>query len=179
VRRGLAAALLAAAVAGCAVPPQTADRAACVDLFRQYDLISRLRPLEVYDRRRDRYRIDPVLSRLGVLLIENDCQTRSRDLTGLDAVAAARAGAPVAEVGAPLGRDVVVHVGALTDEADAARAAAFFRSLGLRATSIGDRQLGRRVYVGPVRTEGGLAEVIAIATEAGFVAPYPSEFFRF
>lgn len=178
VRVALAVAL-ALGAAGCAPGPQVADRAACVGLFQQYDRIAQFRPVEVYDRRRDRYRLDPELSRLAVLLVQNDCQTRSRDLAGLEAAAAARAGSRIAESGAPLGRPVAVHVGALTDEGDAARAAAFFEGLGVRATSIGNRQLGRRLFVGPVTTEGGLGEVLAAAFEAGFVASYPSQFFRF
>jgi hypothetical protein len=171
--------LVALAAAACAGGPETADRSLCVGLFREYDRFAQFTPIETFDRRRGRERLDPTLSRLTVLLVQNDCQTRSRDLTGLDAVAAARSGQRIAESGAPLGRLTAVHAGALTDEADAARAVAFFEGLGLRATSIGNRQLGRRVFVGPVATQGGLDATLVAAFEAGFVASYPSQFFRF
>jgi hypothetical protein len=178
MRKAAVAIALAGLATACAIPEQTSDRSACVRLFQDYDRLAQFRPTETVDRR-GRERLDPALSRLQVLLIQNDCQTRARDLGGLEAAAEARAGDRVVERGAPLGRPVAVHVGALTGEAEAARAVAFFEGLGLRATSIGNRQLGRRVYVGPVTTEGALGEVIAIAFEAGFVAPYPSQFFRF
>lgn len=175
-----AALALAGFAAACGVvPEQSSDRSACVGLFEEYDRYAQLRPFPTVDPLTGRELLDPQLRRLTVLLVQNDCQTRSRDLVGLDAAVEARAGQRVAESGAPLGRATAVHVGALTSDADAARAVAFFRGLGLQATSIGNQQLGRRVYVGPVRTEGGLGEVLAIAFEAGFVASYPSEFFRF
>lgn len=177
--RALTALALAGLAAGCVVPPQTSDRAACVGLFQEYDRYAQVRPREIRDPLTGREMFDPVLTRLKVLLVQNDCQTRSRDLVGLDAAVAARAGQRVVESGAPLGRPTAVHVGALTSDADATRAVAFFRGLGLQATSIGNQQLGRRVYVGPVRTEGAIGEIMAIAFEAGFVAPYPSQFFRF
>ncbi len=177
--RIVAVAALAGLAAACAVPQQSSDRSACVGLFQEYDRYAQLRPREVRDPLTGRERLDPTLSRLSVLLVQNDCQTRSRDLVGLDAAMAARSGQTVAESGAPLGRPTAVHVGAITSDADAARAVALFQGLGLQATSIGNQQLGRRVFVGPVRTEGALGEVLAIALEAGFVAPYPSQFFRF
>ncbi len=177
--RALLALALAGLTAGCVVPRQTSDRSVCAGLFQEYDRYAQLRPQMIRDPISGRERFDPQLTRLQVLLVQNDCQTRSRDLVGLDAAVAATAGRTIAESGAPLGRATAVHVGALTSDADAARAVAFFRGLGLQATSIGNQQLGRRVFVGPVRTEGALGEVIAIAFEAGFVAPYPSQFFRF
>ncbi|PJN94168.1 hypothetical protein CNY89_16125 [Amaricoccus sp. HAR-UPW-R2A-40] len=70
-------------------------------------------------------------------------------------------------------------MGAFTSQADTDAAIALFRGKGLQATSIGDPRLGRRVYVGPVTTQGALDAVLGTAFEAGFVAPYPSEFFRF
>ncbi len=167
------------AATACAFPQQSSDRAACVALFLDYDRQAQFSPVEIFDRRRDRERPNPALSRLAVQLVQNDCLTRARDLGNLDAVADARGGATIVDGGPPLGRRVAVHAGALTSEADAARAVAFFAAQGLRATSIGNAQLGRRVYVGPVTTEGALAEVIAVATEAGFVAPYAAQFFRF
>lgn len=178
-RRPVGALVLAGLAAACAPPQQSSDRSACAPLFQDYDRFAQFRPIETVNRRGEGEILDPVLSRLTTLLIQNDCQTRARDLGALEAVAQAHAGQRIVERGAALGRPVAIHVGALTGEAEAARAVAFFQGLGIRATSIGNRQLGRRVYVGPVTTEGALGEVIAIAFEAGFVAPYPSQFFRF
>ena len=177
--RALLALALAGLTSGCVVPQQTSDRSLCVGLFQEYDRYAQLRPLMRRDPISGREMFDPQLSRLKVLLVQNDCQTRSRDLVGLDAAMAANAGRTIVESGPPLGRATAVHVGAMTSDADAAAAVAFFRSLGLQATSIGNQQLGRRVFVGPVLTQGALGEVIAVAFEAGFVAPYPSQFFRF
>lgn len=183
MRGGALAALAAVAISGLAAcapgPQQPSDRSACVGLFQEYDRNLQLRPAAVRTMPDGREILDPILARLTLLLRDNDCQTRSRDLANFDAVAAARSGQAVVESGAPLGRRTAVHVGVLTSDADAARAVAFFSGLGLQATSIGDQRLGRRVYVGPVTTEGALGEVIGLALEAGFVAPYPSQFFRF
>lgn len=177
--RALVGLALAGLVAGCAVPQQTSDRSVCVGLFQDYDRFAQLSPAPVRDPFTGREMLNPQLTRLKVLLVQNDCQTRSRDLVGLDAAVEANAGRTIVESGAPLGRATAIHVGAMTSDADAARAVAFFRGLGLQATSIGNQQLGRRVFVGPVRTEGAFGEVMAVAFEAGFVAPYPSQFFRF
>jgi hypothetical protein len=180
MRAAATALAVVAALAGCAgAPRQASDRSACVPLFQQYDVVARFNPQDVYDSRRDRYRYDPGLMRLQTLLVQNDCQTRSRDLGPLEAIAAERGAAGLPSGGAPLGRPVVVHAGALTSGADAERAVAFFRAFGLRATSLGDPLLGRRVYAGPARTQGELDAILALAFEAGFVASYPSQFFRF
>lgn len=177
---GGVAVALAVFAAGCgAIPQQSQDRANCVPLFIEYDRIARFTRDEYVDRRPGFTVLDPRLSQLSVLLIQNDCQTRGRDLARLGPVADARGGAPIIEGGAPLGRPVSVHVGVVTSDAEAARAAALFREVGLQATSIGSPRLGRRVYAGPVETTDGLNAVLGLAREAGFVAPYASEFFRF
>ncbi len=168
-------------LAGCAggFPEQSRDRAACVPYFVEYDRITRNATAQLIDRRFGPSVVASRRSQLTVLLIQNDCLTRARDIQNLDAVAQSRAGRPVTQSGPALPRPVAVHVGALTSDADAARAIAFFQSLGVRATGQGAGRLGRRVYAGMIRTEGGLADLIALAREAGFVAPYASETFRF
>lgn len=171
---------MALAATGCAVvPQQSRDQASCAPLFQEYDRYARLNPDEGFDEDRNRRLFDGRLSQLRTLLIQNDCQTRSGDLARLDAVAAARGGAGLPKGGAPLGRPVAVHVGAVTSDAEAVRAVAFFHGLGLHSTSIGSPLLGRRVYAGPVTSADGLNALTGIAREAGFVAPYPSETFRF
>lgn len=179
--RAVLVALGLGVLAGCgAIPPQSSDRAECVPLFGQYDQVARIAPPLVDARRRNGdVGYEAWLSRLQVLLVQNDCQTRSRDLGPLEAIASERGAAGVPRGGPPLGRPVAVHAGALTSEEDAARAIAFFRAFGLRATSVGDPFLGRRVYAGPARTQGELDAILALAFEAGFVASYPARYFRF
>ena len=173
--RAIGAALIAALLAAACVPAETPDQSQCVWLFQQYDRVARLNPNAVQNRGERRIPWGSELDRLWRLMIQNDCQTRPGDLGDL----AALSGGPIREGGAPLGRAVAVHVGAFTSQADTDAAIALFRGKGLQATSIGDPRLGRRVYVGPVTTQGALDAVLGTAFEAGFVAPYPSEFFRF
>lgn len=52
----------------------------------------------------------------------------------------------------------------------------FFSALGFTVRSRGAPGLGRRVFIGPFSTEGGLADAAAIARSVGFVAPYPRRF---
>lgn len=173
-----AAILLLALLAACApVAEQTRDPSRCVQLFSEFDsLESFTRP----DLGNGFGRSAFDLRRLQVTnaLRQNRCLTLGRDLADLDALADARAGFRPAESGAVI-RPVAVHVGVVTSMESDARVRAFFEGLGYRATSVGSAELGRRVYVGPVASEGGLAELVAIAREAGFIAPYPSRFFRF
>lgn len=177
--RASAAALLALAAASCApLPRQSSDRAACVGLFQQYDVYANMMRDEV--RRRDgRWREPSMVAYFRQLLVQNGCVTLARDIADLDSVAASRAGRGLAESGPPAPYPGSVHVGTFAGEAEAARAAAFFESLGVRAKSIGAQGLGRRVFVGPFRSQGAMDEAMAAAREAGFVAPYASRFFRF
>jgi hypothetical protein len=179
MRAALAALVLAGAVAGCApVPPQTTDQANCVWLFEQYDVYSNFMPNEV--RARDGRFMDPsMVAYFRRLLVQNDCVTRSRDVADLDALAAAWAGRGIVESGPPSPYPGSVHVGTFAGDADAARAASFFEGLGVRSKSIGAQGLGRRVFVGPFRSQGAMNEAMTVAREAGFVAPYVSRFFRF
>lgn len=173
-RAGMLAAALVAAAA--CVPPQVADRSQCVPLFLQYDRAARLNPEAAQNTGERRFPWGAEVARLARLLIINDCQTRPRDVGDL---AAAAAMGPIRESGAPLGRAVVVHVGAFTAQQDTQAAIALFEGMGLRSMSLGDPRLGRRVYAGPVTTQGGLDALLAVAFKAGFVASYPTEFFRF
>ncbi|MBP7242278.1 hypothetical protein [Amaricoccus sp.] len=181
-RAALALAAGAVLVAACAgIPEQTSDRANCVGLFQQYDIYANAMPSEVRDPWTGRERTPWPLAQYRRLLVQNDCMTRPRDLAGLDAVAAARRaeGWRLADSGPPAPRPGSVHAGTVTSDAEAARAVAFFEGFGIRATSIGAQGLGRRVFIGPFRSQGAVGEAILLATEAGFVAPYASRFFRF
>lgn len=164
----------ALALAACApVTPPPRDVAACAALFRQYDVTSRFERTDADDSRPGDRRSDSGLRRLAQELARRDCFTRPDDLAGQEAAA----GRAIVENGARLERPLVVHAGAVTGGSE--QAVAFFTERGLRATSIGAPLLGRRVYVGPATTQGGLLDLILLATEAGFVAPYPTEDFRF
>jgi len=174
--RARLAAALALALAGCAAAPAPRDASVCVPLFRQYDVFARMAPPSMDGGGRSpRSGAEYWRWQQGLRLIQNGCRTRPADLAGIEALA----GRAVRESGPSLGGPVAVHAGAITDQGTAEATAAFFHSLGLRATSIGDPQLGRRLYVGPVTTRGGLDALIALAFEAGFIAPYPSDLFRF
>ena len=48
--------------------------------------------------------------------------------------------------------------------------------VGLPVRSRGAPGLGRRIFIGPFDTEGGLAEGMEVARRAGFVAPYVRRF---
>lgn len=184
MRRPILALALATAtlLAACAeIPQQTRDRSACVGLFRQYDIYANAMPNEMRDPWSGRERTPWPLAYYRQLLVQNDCMTRPRDLSRLDAVAAARQaeGWRIRDSGAPAPSPGSVHAGTVTSDAEATRAVAFFEGLGIRATTIGAPGLGRRVFIGPFRTRGAVGEAILLAAEAGFVAPYPSQFFRF
>lgn len=173
-----AAVLLLAALAACgAVPEQSRDPSLCVRLFSEFDSFEALSRPDL-DRRPGLSAADMRLQQLTNALRQNGCLTLSRDLADLEALAADRAGFRPADSGAAI-RPVAVHVGVVTNMEDEARVRAFFEALGYRATSIGSSRLGRRVHVGPVASEGALKDLIQIAREAGFVAPYPARFFRF
>jgi hypothetical protein len=173
-----AAVLLLAAVAACGVvSEQTRDPSRCVQLFAEFDSLESISRPDLeggFGHSAFGFRLNSVTNALR----QNRCLTMSRDLANLDALAASRAGFAPADSGAVI-RPVAVHVGVVTSMADDARVRAYFEGLGYRATSIGSARLGRRVYVGPVASEGALAELIGIAREAGFVAPYPARTFRF
>lgn len=172
----------AALLAACGeIPQQTSDRANCVGLFQQYDFYENFMRNDVRSRHDGRAIPPPMLTHFRTLLVQNDCMTRTADLVGLDAVAAARqaAGWRLRDSGPPAPYPGSVHAGTVTSEAEARRAVAFFEGLGVRATTIGAQGLGRRVFIGPFRTQGAVGEAIALAGEAGFVAPYASRFFRF
>jgi hypothetical protein len=173
-----AAILLFAALAACGVvPEQSRDPSRCVRLFGEFDSFESLSRPDL-DTRRGLSAADMRLQQLTNALRQNGCLTMGRDLADLDALTAERAGFRPMDSGAAI-RPVAVHVGVVTSMEDDARVRAFFEARGYRATSIGSSRLGRRVYVGPVVSEGALAELVEIARAAGFVAPYPARFFRF
>ena len=58
---------------------------------------------------------------------------------------------------------------------DDAAARAFFAANGVPARSVGSSALGRRIYLGPFRTQGDLDGRRATSrVRAGFAFPYPT-----
>ena len=87
----------------------------------------------------------------------------------------AAAGPPVVD-GGPAIPPVSLHAGVVTNMADDADARAFFEAHGVPARSIGSPGLGRRIYLGPFRTQAALDGARDLAVRAGFAYPYPASF---
>lgn len=184
----LGASLIAVLVAGCATPPFGGDAAgigrSCDVLFRDFDIADR----SVSGGGRSGFILLPggtvaaasptipsALAARGQDLLRAGCLTSTDDLAGLEALGDELRGTVVGESGAAI-RPISLHVGVVTSMSDEIRVRAFFESLGYRVRTIGNIAVGRRIYVGPFTTEGGLAEATAIARRAGFTAPYPKFF---
>jgi hypothetical protein len=171
MRRLTASALMATALAtaGCAgMQPPPGDNAYCAQLFDQYDGIEFL-PLPsppAFNFRQQQ------LSRIR----QAQCLTLSRNLAAMDVSAAAAV--PRAAAGPALNYPVAVQAGIVTNMADEARSLAFFQALGYRARTVGAPDLGTRVYV-EARSLGDIQNIVSIATNAGFIGPYPSRYVTF
>ena len=167
-------ALLAATGAGAATraPGTTCDR-----LFARYDAAVRNFGTPGFD---EDFGVTPPapISRLLVPLRSNGCLTSSADLDGLEALAQRLAPFAIVAGGSTI-RPTPVHVGIITSGFDEPRVTRFFRGLGYGSRGIGAEGLGRRIYIGPFTTEGALAQALALAREAGFVAPYAATHTKF
>lgn len=163
---------MVAVLAGCAVPaPQQwrADGPACVAMFQEYDRRLRLFPdASIW---RPGRMVDPWVEAQGTRLRDAGCLTNTAQITGLDSAPAT----PVVESGRAI-RPIALHAGAVLSMEDDARVRAFFEARGVRARSVGDPMLGRRIYLGPFATQGGLESAAALARSIGFIAPYPAFF---
>jgi hypothetical protein len=178
VRNLLAFALALAAAASTATgatrPP---DPATCSALFARYDTAARVYGTPSF---RDDTGVTPPapLSRWIVQLRSNGCLTTADDLVDLDALA--RRLAPFAmATGGPAIRATPVHLGIVTGIGDEVRVTGFFRGLGYRSRGVGAEGLGRRLYIGPFTTQAALDQALALAREAGFIAPYAATHTRF
>jgi hypothetical protein len=163
---------MVAVLAGCAVPaPQQwrADGPACVAMFQEYDRRLRLFPdASIWRPGRT---VDPWVEAQGTRLREAGCLTNTAQITDLDSPAATS----VVESG-PAIRPIALHAGAVLSMEDDARVRAFFEARGVPARSIGDPMLGRRIYLGPFATQGGLDAAADLARSIGFIGPYPTIF---
>jgi hypothetical protein len=166
------AAVVAIGLIGCApaAAPPAAVGATCVGLFEQLDAIDfGPRPALVggFDFRQS----------LIAAVQQNRCLTFTRNLEAMEAVGSGLA--PHSAPGGPaLARAVAVQAGAVTNEADAGRARAFFEGLGYRARTQGSPRLGTRVFV-EARTAGQVEDILAVAGQAGFVGAFPSRYVTF
>jgi hypothetical protein len=172
-------ALCALLLAGCAaapVPgPSRGER--CEALFLHYDAVVRFYPDTSFDEEGAIQRPGQV-ARASQALIRNDCLTRSADLDGLPALYARLQPFRIEDSG-PAIRPVPVHLGIVTGIGDEAFVTRHFRGLGYRSRGIGAEGLGRRIYIGPFATQGAVDQALAVAREAGFIAPYVAEYTRF
>jgi hypothetical protein len=168
----LAALVFLTGLTGCAVPQaREAPRGsaeASLPLFLEFDRLETLYPA---GPRFDGDLVEsPALQRQGIRLIRADCITRMRHLDAMGPPPA-----PVAESGAAI-RPISVHAGAVAGIIEEMRVREHFRQLGVRVRSVGHVSLGRRIYLGPFATEGGVRSAQAAAVAAGFQAPYPRRF---
>ena len=157
------------------VPP---DPARCFALFEQLDRAERLFPRYRADRLSDTVVQNPRVARVAQDIRQARCTTSVTDLSGTDALAAELA--PFARVsgGGPPDSSAL-QVGIVDGISAEVRAATFFGGLGYRYRSTGTEGLGRRIFIGPMRSEAEMQQAMEIARRAGFVAPYPARYTRF
>jgi hypothetical protein len=120
-------------------------------------------------------RVAPAIDRSIQRLRAGDCLTGWDEIAGLQLLGDDLRGTLRGEHGAPI-RPTTLQVGVVLGVSSEVQARQFFAGLGYRVRSQGAPYLGRRIYVGPFTTEGGLAEARDVALRAGFVAPYPRRF---
>jgi hypothetical protein len=170
----LLAAAAGACVAGAAPAP---DAAVCAGLFRTYDSVVRHYPDNFVNDDFQPILRAPV-SRASQRLRNAGCLTMADDLDGLPALAQRLAPYRIVDSG-PQIRPTPVHLGIVTSIYDEGRVTQFFRGLGYRSRGIGAPTLGRRIYIGVFTTQGALDQALAVAREAGFIAPYAARYTRF
>ncbi len=168
-----------AALAACDVPLQAPpDSAQCTRLFEEYDYLVNTFPPDKYSASSDTYILYPALGKQNIRLISAGCVTNTDDLDGLEQLGAKLGFRKPVDSGAAI-KPTAIHVGVLTSLTDVSRATVFFRNLGYKTRTIGAEGLGRRLYIGPVASEGAMRDAMDIARQAGFIAPYPSTIYRF
>lgn len=181
MRAALALSLLGV-LAGCADlprPPPSGDPATCRALFERYDQAASL--FQPYQYKADLDGRSPqngTISRAGNQIMASGCLTTSRDITGIEALGMTLGPRKPVNSG-PAIKPTAVHVGILTGFTEAGRAVGFFEGQGYQTRTIGAEKLGRRLYIGPVTTQGGLDQAVALAARAGFPSAYPSDLFQF
>jgi hypothetical protein len=173
MRRIVFAALLALAPAAGALAAGPSDgETVCRNAFRAYDFAvlnfgnSGERANEV---------LAPAIGKAAQRVRREGCLTPFDDVAALARLRAEVAGTVAFDGGAPI-RPIALQVGIVPGYAGEFAARQFFGELGYRVRSQGAPGLGRRIYLGPFATEGGMAYAADLARRAGFVAPYPRRF---
>ncbi len=178
----LAVVLAAGLLAACAGPgpgrPVERDGEECVRLFEQYDRVSRRHGAVRMTREGVRAPSADV-SRWAQRLVEEGCQTRGRDLDGMESFAATLTDFRIESGPTALSRPVPVHLGVVTSIADEARVTIVFRGLGYNSRGLGALGLGRRIYIGPFTSQEAADQALEVARGAGFIAPYVPAHTRF
>lgn len=166
MRRTLVA-VLVAFVAAVPAAAQPASDTTCRAAFRAYDAAVKGFSMA----RDDGQALHSMISRAAQRVRRADCLTALDDLRALERLQRQVAGSVTFESGASI-RPVALQVGIVPGYADEFAARRFFGELGYRVRSQGAPGLGRRIYLGPFATEGGIAAAADLARRAGFVAPY-------
>lgn len=157
--------LSAACAAGAASTP---DQAACERAMTAYNTAAWLYPVPRFDD--DGVTPPGALSRAIGAVRTKGCLTSGDDLADLPALASRLAPHTIDNSGAAI-RPTTVQLGIVTGISDEARVTDFVRSLGYRSRGVGAEGLGRRLFVGPFTTETAVDQALAVAREAGFIAP--------
>lgn len=168
-------------LSGCAGVPRAPERdpVRCEWLYRDYDRATRTNSPYSTSADDDRALVlSPEYSRRANRLLAAGCVTRSAEIADLLSLREEIGWNRPADSGAAV-EPVALHVGVVTSITDEVMVLQFFRSIGFGAQSQGGEGLGRRIYIGPLATEGAVADAVAVARRAGFVAPYASDVFRF
>ncbi len=151
-----------------AAPSGAAAGASCVQLFARYD-----RAVNAFSNSGwgEGPVIPSAIDRAIQRLRAGNCLTGWDDIADLQILGPQMRGTLRGEHGAPI-RPTTLQAGVVLGIQGELQARQFFSTLGYRVRSQGAPYLGRRIYIGPFVTEGGLAEAKAVAERAGFVAPY-------
>lgn len=147
-------------------------------LFEELDRSERLFPRYRADRLSDTTVQNPRVARVAQDTREAGCTTSVTDLSGTDALTVELAPFVRISGGGPA-ESTALQVGIVDGISAEVRAATFFGGLGYRYRSTGTEGLGRRVFIGPIRSEAEMQQAIDVARRAGFIAPYPARYTRF
>ena len=155
-----------------------ADPETCLVLFESLDRTIRFYPPDTFRTRSGRRVVNPRISRTAIKILRAGCTTDQADLVVMDTLASELGDFRIEDSGPPSEVNAL-QVGIVTGLIDEVRVAQFFGRLGYRYRSSGVEMLGRRIFIGPIRSEGAMEQAIDVARRAGFIAPYPARYTRF
>lgn len=158
----------------CVAPPEAGGPSrgtaeVCVPLFQNYDRWEKWAGDGSMGE--DSLAAPPALWKRGMRLMRAGCFTGPDELDRIATAPRDR----VVESGPPID-PIAIHAGVVPGIGSEVRARNYFAERGVRVRSVGDISLGRRIYLGPYATRGGLEDAMQAARDAGFVAPYPKRF---